>query len=95
MSARRGDPFLQHVEGLVADHGVDAAGDEAGGLLDHHHFFAHALADFDRSGQRSSSVSSARTTSSKLHLVHGIEEVHADALFGAVGDAGNFGHAER
>src|ERR1700728_7009 len=32
----RGDSLLQHVERFIADHGVDAAGDEARRFLDHH-----------------------------------------------------------
>ena len=31
----------------------------------------------------------------QLHLVNGIKEVHADALRRAIGDAGNFGDAQR
>ena len=31
----------------------------------------------------------------QVHLVHRIEKMHADASFGAVGNAGDFGHAQR
>ena len=89
------DPLLQHVEGFVADHGVDAAGDEAGRLLDHHHFFAHALANFGGSGQSVFVGFKSANDFEQLHLVHGIEKMHAHTSLCPVGHAGDLGDAER
>ena len=75
-----GDAFLQHVEGFVADDGVDAAGDESGGFFDDDDFLAHALADFDGGGDGVVVGFEGAHDFQQLHLVDGIEEVHADAL---------------
>ena len=53
------------------------------------------MADLDRRGQ-GVIVSFERTNNlQQLHLVHRIEEVHAQAFWSAVGHAGDFGNAER
>ncbi len=87
---RRGDSLLQHVERLVADHRVDAAGDEPGRFLDDYNFFPHALAHFDGSGERVIIRFQRADHFEQLHLMHGIEELHAHALLRAISYAGRF-----
>src|SRR5437016_3798118 len=92
---RCSNSFLQHVERFVADHGIDAAGDEARRFFDHHHFLAHALAYFDRGRQRFFIRLERTHNFQQLHFVYGIEEMHPQALLRAIGNAGNFGDAQR
>ena len=80
ISRRRCDALLQHVERFIADHGVDAAGDEAGRFFDDHNFLTHALADFDRGGESVVVGLKRAHHFEQLHLVHGIEEMHAHAF---------------
>src|SRR6185437_11421919 len=59
------DTFLKHVKSFVANHGVDAAGDEAANNFE------------------------------QFHLLYGIEEVQANAIFSAKSDGGHFGDGKR
>ena len=95
--ARRGDPFHQHVERLVADAGVDAGGDEAGRLAHEHGLLPHLPRDLlDRLRASSGALSSACTISISFILWTGIEEVHArPRATGCFSDAGHLGDAER
>src|ERR1035441_9934187 len=90
-----GDAFLQHVESFIANHGVDAAGNEAGCLFDDDNFLAHALPDFDGGGQSLVIGFECAHNFEQFHLVHGIEKVHPNALLCAIGNAGDLGDAER
>ena len=84
VSGRR-DALLQHVESLIADHGVDAACNEARRFFDDYRVFAHASANLDRRRNRVSISLQAAHNFQQLHLVHRIEEMHAQALGRAVG----------
>src|SRR6202158_1497644 len=90
-----GDAFLEHVESFIADHRVDTAGDEAGRFFNDDNFLAHAFADFDDGGQRVIIGFERAYDFEQLHLMHGIEKVHADTLLGAIGNACDLGDAER
>src|SRR5438105_2751493 len=87
--------LLQHVKGFIADHGIDAAGDEAGRLLDDHYFFSHAAANFGAGGQGGVVGFQGTNNFQQFHLVHRIEKVHAQPAAGAIGHGSNLGDAER
>ena len=91
----RSDPLLEHIKRLVADHRIDTAGDEPRRILDNYYLLAHALPDFDRRSQGVIVSLEGTHNFEQLHLVHRVEEVHAQALLGAVGHAGNFRNAQR
>src|SRR5260370_3359370 len=90
-----GNAFMEHVESFIADHGVDAASDEAWRLFDHDNFLAHSLANFNHSRQRLVIGFKRAHDFEQLHLVYRIEKVHADAFLSAISNACNLGDAER
>ena len=53
-------------------------------LFDHYNFLAHALADFDDSGQRVVIGFERAHNFEQLHFVDRIEKMHAHALLGAI-----------
>ena len=86
--ARRGDALHQHVERLVADAGVDARRDEARRFAHEDRLFPHPRRDLvDRVERRGRRLERLHDFD-ELHLVHGIEEVHA-------GDARRVGQCRR
>ena len=85
---------MQHVERLVSDHGVDAAGHEARRFLDHDNFLAHARPHIYGGRKRVIIRLESAHNLQQFHLVDWVEEVHPDDLFGAVSDARNLGQAE-
>src|SRR5262249_43829328 len=91
----RSDSLLQHVEGLIANHRVDAAGDEARRFLDDHDLLAHVPSNFDGGGNGLLVGFERSYDFKELHLVNRIEEVHAYTLLSAVGHAGDFGNTQR
>src|SRR3954465_3138987 len=88
------DSLLQHIKRFVADHGVDAAGDESRRLLHHDNIFSHALTHFDAGGESLVVGFESAHDLEQLHLVHGIKEVRAQASPGAIGDASNLSDVE-
>src|SRR6266576_1977041 len=92
---RAGDALLEHVEGFVADHGINPAGDKARGFFDDNNFFPHAAAYIGYRGQGIVVGFERAHHFEQLHFVYRVEEVHANTLLRAVGNAGNFGDAER
>ena len=91
----RGDALLQHVKRLIAYHGVDAAGDKTGRLFDSDSLFSHAATHLNCRRNRIGISFQPSHNFEQLHLVHRIEEVHAQALGRAVGHGRDFSDAER
>src|SRR5437879_824677 len=91
----RGDALLEHVESLIADQGVNAAGDEAGRFAHHDHFLAHAVAYLAASGQGVLRGLQCAHNFQQLHLGHWIKKVHAHTLLRAAGDRGNLRDRKR
>ena len=91
---RRSNSFLQHVEGFIPNHRVDAAGDEPGDSFDDDDILAHSLAHFGCRHQRVLIGFEAADNFEQLHFVDWVEEMHANTLLGAIADAGNFGDAQ-
>ena len=89
-----GDAFLEHVKSFVANHGIDPGGDEAGRFANDHDFLAHALAYFDAGREGGLGSFESANNFEELHFGDGIEEMHADAMFGAESDGGHFGDGE-
>jgi len=79
MSSAVATPSWSNVEGFVADHGVDAAGDEAGSFFDYDTSLRMRLPTSTTAARVSASVQ-GRTRFRAASLVHGIEKVHADAF---------------
>ncbi len=89
------DAFHQHVEGLVAYRGVHASGDETRRLVDEHGLLLHRPSDtLDHLDSLRARLECSHDLD-ELHLVHGVEKVHAGDARRSRERSGHLGDAER
>ena len=93
--SRRGNSLLQHIEGFVADDGIDAAGNEPGRFFDHDDFLTHASTDRRDSCNGFVVGFYCPFHFDELHLVYRIEKVHSNTFTRAKCNPRNFGDAQR
>jgi len=74
-----GDACFEHSESFVADKGVDARGDEAGGFADDHSFLAHLRGDGYAGGNGFVGGLRCANNFYELHFGDRVEKVHPDA----------------
>src|ERR1700678_4044930 len=83
-----GDSFFEHEESFVANHGVDAAGDESRRFANDYNFFGHACADFATGGDGVFGSFQSADDFEQFHFRNGIKEMESYTFFGTAGDGG-------